>query len=196
MSVDTAPAAVTPGRPTGPAEPWLWGFILADMSVFAMFFIAYLWDFGSDRPAFVAEASHLVVALGVVNALVLLTSSFLVVRAVQTHRAGGDPRGALAGALLLSACFAVVKIAEYTLEIGDGHTLTSSTFFTYYYALTGLHLMHVAIGTVLLVVWRRSTRPGARRVSIPFVEGAAGYWHMVDLLWILIFSFVFIGSHA
>ncbi|WP_344203582.1 cytochrome c oxidase subunit 3 [Aeromicrobium alkaliterrae] len=166
------------------------------MSVFAAFFIAYLWDFGSDRAGFVAEASHLVVALGLANALVLLTSSFLVVRAVQTHRSGGDPRAALAGALVLSACFAVVKVVEYTLEIGDGHTLTSSTFFTYYYALTGLHLMHVAIGTLLLVTWRRSVRPGGRRVSTRFVEGAAGYWHMVDLLWILIFSFVYIGSHA
>lgn len=196
MTVDTAPAQVGSGRRDGPAEPWLWGFLLADMSVFAMFFIAYLWDFGSDRSGFVAEASHLVVALGLVNALVLLTSSFLVVRAVQSHRGGGDPRCFLTGALLLGALFAVVKIVEYSLEIGDGHTLTSSTFFTYYYALTGLHLMHVAIGSVLLIVWRRSTRPGARPASAAFAEGAGAYWHMVDLLWILIFSFVYIGSHA
>lgn len=180
-----------------PAETWLWGFLLADMTVFAMFFGAYLWDFGEDRTGFVADASHLIVPLGLVNAVVLLTSSYFVVRAVQVHRAGRDPRRWLTLTLVGSACFTLIKFTEYGLEIAGGHSLTSSTFFTYYFVLTGLHLMHVAIGSTLLVVWRRSWRPAAEKpVSTRFAEGAAGYWHMVDLLWIIIFSLVYIGSHG
>ena len=172
-----------------------WGFIFADMTVFVAFFVAYLWQFGDNRDEFRSEASHLVMWLGLVNAVVLLTSSYFVVRAVQNLRAGVDARVLLGGALTSAATFAMVKSVEYAIEIGAGHTMTSSTFFMYYYVLTGLHLMHVAIGSILLTVWWRGERAG-RVVGQRFAESAAGYWHMVDLLWILIFSFVYIGSHA
>ncbi|MCV7221730.1 cytochrome c oxidase subunit 3 [Mycolicibacterium elephantis] len=172
-----------------------WGFIFADMTVFALFFIAYLWQFGSNRSEFRADAAHLVIWLGLTNALILLTSSYLVVRAVQKHRAGTDARMLIGWALALAAAFALVKSGEYAIEISAGHTLKSSTFFMYYFVLTGLHLMHVLIGSTLLLTWWRGERSG-RPVSFRFAESAAGYWHMVDLLWILIFSFVYIGSHA
>ncbi|BBW99664.1 hypothetical protein BST36_21505 [Mycolicibacterium moriokaense] len=172
-----------------------WGFVFADMTVFAFFFVAYLWQFGNNRSEFHSDAAHLVIWLGLVNALILLTSSYLVVRAVQNHRAGTVSRPLIGSALLLGAAFALVKSIEYAIEIGAGHTLTSSTFFMYYFVLTGLHLMHVVIGSVLLMTWWRAERAG-RPVSRRFAESAAGYWHMVDLLWILIFSFVYIGSHA
>lgn len=60
-----------------------WGLIFADMTVFALFFVAYLWQFGSNRSEFQAYAAYLVVGLGLIDALILLTSSYLVVRAVQ-----------------------------------------------------------------------------------------------------------------
>ncbi len=172
-----------------------WGFIFADMTVFVFFFVAYLWQFGSHRSEFNSDAEHLVIWLGLVNALILLTSSWLVVRAVQNHRASIDARALIGWALTLATAFVVVKCFEYAIEIGAGHTLTSSTFFMYYFVLTGLHLMHVAIGSVLLTTWWRAERAG-RPVTPRFAESAGGYWHMVDLLWILIFSFVYIGSHA
>lgn len=182
-------------RRTLPGEAPFWGFVFADMTVFALFFVVYQWQFGSHRGEFASDATHLVVWLGLVNALLLLTSSYLVVRAVQQHRLGGDTRAFVGWALAAGGAFAVVKTIEYALEIAAGHTMTSSTFFMYYFVLTGLHLMHVGIGSALLAFWWRAERSG-RAVGQRFTECAAGYWHMVDLLWILIFSFVYIGSHA
>jgi nitric oxide reductase NorE protein len=66
----------------------------------------------------------------------------------------------------------------------------------YYFALTGLHLMHVTIGAILVGTWLRSLRPGGRPASSLWAESSAGYWHMVDLLWLIIFSFLYIGSHS
>ncbi|QZT59572.1 cytochrome c oxidase subunit 3 [Mycolicibacterium austroafricanum] len=183
------------GQRALPGEAPFWGFIFADMTVFALFFVAYLWQFGSNRAEFHADATHLVMWLGLANALILLTSSYLVVRAVQDHRSGRDAHRAVGWALAAAGAFAVIKSIEYALEIGAGHTMTSSTFFMYYFVLTGLHLMHVGIGSALLTAWWQRARNG-RAVGVRFVECAAGYWHMVDLLWILIFSFVYIGSHA
>lgn len=179
-----------------PAEAPLWGFVLGDMTVFAMFFVAYLWQLGDDRAGFAAQAAHLIVWLGLFNTLVLLTSSYLVVRAVHAAQSGSRQRPWLVGAVVCAGLFIVSKLGEYTIEVSGGHTLTSSSFFMYYYVLTGLHLLHVVIGSTILVVWLRSLRHDAAPVGRRFIDGAGGYWHMVDLLWLLIFSFLYIGSHS
>jgi nitric oxide reductase NorE protein len=194
----TPSQAATTSRRRIPAEPWLWYFLLADMTVFAVFFGYYLWALRDHRTAFAADAAHLIVPLGLANTVILLCSSYTIVRALRA-RADGDTASArtwlrltLAGA----AAFVAVKLSEYGIEISAGHTLTSSTFFMYYFVLTGLHLMHVTIGSILAGTWLRSLRPGGRPASALWAESAAGYWHMVDLLWLIIFSFLYIGSHS
>lgn len=179
-----------------PAEPWLWIFLLGDMSIFALFFGAYLWAFSGNRAAFAADAASLVLPLGLLNTLILLTSSYFIAGAVRAHRNGdlGGSHRLLSWTLGSAAAFALVKLVEYALESMDGHGLISSPFFMYYFVLTGLHLMHVAIGSILLVAWRRSLRARSGLCSCATAEGIAGYWHMVDLLWIVIFSFLYIGS--
>jgi nitric oxide reductase NorE protein len=180
-----------------PAEPAFWAFVLADMSVFAGFFGFYLWALDNNRADFAAAAAHLIVPVGFVNTLVLVGSSWTAVRALSAHRAGRYVatriylRITVAGA----AVFVIVKASEYAAEIANGHTMVSAPFFMYYYVLTALHLMHVTIGTLLIARWYRSLQPGARPASRIYAECAAGYWHMVDLLWLIIFSFLYIGSH-
>jgi nitric oxide reductase NorE protein len=194
---DTRSAAMTKRRRI-PAELSLWYFVLADMTVFAVFFGYYLWARGDDRTAFAADASHLIVPLGLVNTVVLLCSSYTIVRALRAHSTGDtdSARGWLRLTLAGAAAFVVIKLSEYGIEISAGHTLTSSTFFMYYFVLTGLHLMHVTIGTILVSTWLRSLRHGGRPASTRWAESSAGYWHMVDLLWLIIFSFLYIGSHS
>lgn len=178
------------------AERPFWGFVFAEMTGFTVIFGAYLWQFGSDRAGFSAQARHLVVGLGLLNTIVLLTGSYCVVRAVHANRSGNSAvRHWVMATQLCAALFVVVKVIEYSIEIHGGHTLTSSTFFSYYFTLTGLHLLHVAISAVLLGVWLRIDGRSSRTPQT-FTEIVGGYWHMVDLLWILIFAFLYIGSHT
>jgi len=77
--------------------------------------------------------------------------------------------------------------------LSAGHTPATGPFFTFYFVLTGLHLLHVFVGTALLSAWtvmlrRRRPWSGSRRA----VEGIAVYWHMVDLLWIAIFALAYL----
>jgi nitric oxide reductase NorE protein len=193
-----SPAPGSAGRRRLPAEPGLWGFLLADMTVFAGFFAFYLWSLGDSRAAFAADASQLIVPLGLINTLVLLASSWTVVRAVRAHSAGDwhAARTWLRLTLVGAAAFVVIKFSEYGVEIAHGHTMMSSGFFMFYFVLTAMHLMHVTIGTGLVTRWYHSLRPGGRPASLLWSESAAGYWHMVDLLWLIIFSFLYIGSHS
>lgn len=63
----------------------------------------------------------------------------------------------------------------------------------YYYVLTGLHLAHVIVGLIVLLVLAVIARkPEPSRSHIAFFEGAGCFWHMVDLLWIVIFPLLFL----
>lgn len=68
---------------------------------------------------------------------------------------------------------------------------------TFYYVLTGIHLLHVLVGTVLLLTVRRRSRERDSWSRIGrFVEGGGVYWHMVDLLWVVLFSLLYLVEVA
>jgi nitric oxide reductase NorE protein len=87
--------------------------------------------------------------------------------------------------------FLVSKISEWVLLARAGHGFTSNEFFQYYFFLTGIHLLHLLIGFVTLGVVIYQLRSPQRR-SQEIVETCATYWHTVDLLWILIFSLLYV----
>jgi len=188
-----------PARPAAagviPGEVGLWVFVLADMSLFGLFFLVFMWEGRKAPELYAAGTSALVQPLGLVNTIVLLLSSWLVVLAVHAHRAERHALvvRALAGALGCAVVFGVVKAFEYSHEVGRGYGPATDIFFTFYFVLTGIHLAHVVIGSGLLCGWLAKARSrhawtGSRR----YVEGAAVYWHMVDLLWVVIFTLVYL----
>ncbi|MFF4398193.1 cytochrome c oxidase subunit 3 [Streptomyces sp. NPDC001480] len=175
-----------------PGEPGLWVFLLGDMIMFSVFFgfIAVL--HGRYPRMFRASQQALHPDLGLVNTLLLLIASALVARGLRQLRSGGPAR-TLPWALLCALGFAAVKASEYALVIHDGHTPSSNDFFMYYFVFTGIHLAHLAIGlgalTVLIVL---SRRPALSRGQVLVAEGAAAYWHMVDLLWLVLFPLFYL----
>jgi nitric oxide reductase NorE protein len=180
-----------------PAEPGLWVFLFGDMTIFGAFFVVFLWERRQDPSDFAGSTAELFQPIGVVNTLVLLLSSYLVVLALEAHRRNQRERAhqLVNGALLCAFVFASLKAVEYSLELHAGHTPSSNTFFTFYYVLTGVHLLHVALGALLLFLWRRRTHRATEwSTDRGLVEAAAVYWHMVDLLWVVIFSLVYLVS--
>jgi nitric oxide reductase NorE protein len=188
-----APAPVRAG--TIPGEAGLWVFILGDMTIFGVFFVVFTSEVSDDRALFARSSDALHPSIGAANTLLLLVSSYLVILALRGWRLSpkAPSPGWLLGAMACGGAFMVSKGVEYTLELSAGHTPASGPFFTFYYVLTGVHLLHVVIGVTLLGVWWRGSRRGAA-VSRIFREGAAVYWHMVDLLWLVIFALLYLGS--
>lgn len=188
-------AKISPGHI--PGEAGLWIFILGDMTLFAAIMLVFLWDRRSEPEAFNEAAHQLVQPIGAVNTLVLLLSSYLVVRALFAHRFGRYRRAGqlVFGAIGCAAVFAGLKAVEYSSELSAGHTPASGMFFTFYFILTGLHLLHVVVGSALLLAWNGKLKQGRPWASVQrFIEGIACYWHMVDLLWVAIFALVYLVS--
>lgn len=191
----TEPARPVPGRHV-PGEPGLWILILGDLTVFAVLFGAFLVDRHGAPDVFASSRHDLTLVAGAVNTLILVTSSLLVAEAVARHRAG-DPAAsrAVLGAIGCGVAFVAIKALEWSQLLADGHDPAANTFLTWFYVLTGLHLLHLLLGLTGLAVLRRvlrreTAKPGDRLV----VEGVATYWHMVDLLWIVIFPLVYLSA--
>jgi nitric oxide reductase NorE protein len=112
---------------------------------------------------------------------------------VQAAR-GGAFQSALTNAYItafLGVAFLVCKVSEWIMLVHGGHGFTSNDFFMYYFFLTGIHLLHLLIGFIAIGVIIYQLRGPARR-SRELVETCAVYWHTVDLLWVLIFSLLYV----
>jgi nitric oxide reductase NorE protein len=177
------------GRGHIPGDPSMWFFVIGDMLIFGIYFIAYMYYRGRNLDLFLQSQARLNVDIGAVNTVVLLTSSLFVVLGATAARAG-DFRSALRRltmAVALGAAFPVLKLFEWIPEITSGITPGTNLFFMFYFVMTGLHLCHVLLGLVILCFVIRNLK-GAAQPKISFVETGATYWHMVDVLWLVLFA--------
>ncbi|OBK70260.1 cytochrome c oxidase subunit 3 family protein [Mycobacterium sp. 1274761.0] len=176
-----------------PGDIAMWVMVLGDFVFFGAYFVIFMVHRSMAPELYLQSQQHLNLTIGMVNTLVLLTSSWFIARSVQTARSG-DQQGALRLTYLGGACgvaFIVIKAFEWSSKIAQGHTMPSNEFFLFYYMLTGVHLFHVGLGLLILgIVVRELRNPRKRRASM--VESGATYWHMVDLLWIVIFGLLYV----
>lgn len=178
-----------------PGEVGAWVFILGDMTIFAVLFATFLVARGKDVSLFSSSQVALNQDFGVANTLVLLTSSVLIAWGVRSIREGKGPASWLfLGAFACGLSFSALKCMEYVGKVHHGITPATNDFYMYYFVLTGLHWFHVALGmVVLLVLFRLARKPSLTDQQLAFVEGGACFWHMVDLLWIVLFPLLYLA---
>lgn len=175
-----------------PGDGHMWVMVLGDLVIFSGYFVVFMIYRSMNRAEFLAAQQHLDITVGAVNTVILVTSSWFVARAVLRVRAGDTGRAVrlLWGGAVCGATFVGLKCYEWFREIAAGQT-NSQMFYSFYYVITGVHLVHVLIGLIVLGVLVRELRaPGRRRAWM--VEAGATYWHMVDLLWVIIFALVYV----
>jgi|SRR6516164_5877858 nitric oxide reductase NorE protein len=194
--VSQRPAAkATRTEPAGDGGVWV--FITADICMFGLFFTIFTWDRSHNISLFEQSRRLLDPNIGLLNTIFLLTSSWFMVGAVHAARSGRR-RALLAFlslAMLAGSGFAVSKIIEYSHKLQAGISMLTNSFFMYYFIFTGIHYLHFLIGMVVLgILWsmgRRSNLPSEPRYLL-WVESGACYWHMVDLLWLMLFPLLYL----
>lgn len=173
----------------------VWIFIAADMVMFGLLFVSFVIDRGKQLAAYEASRKFLNPNIGGLNTLILLSSSWFVALAVESAKKNETLRASryLIGAISCGLAFGVSKAFEYAEKLRSGISMLSNPFFTYYFALTGIHLLHVAAGTVVLgVLYGKTRRGGYAGGNCVGLENGASYWHMVDLLWIMLFPLLYL----
>jgi cytochrome c oxidase subunit 3 len=185
----------------------MWIFLATEVMFFGGMFAGYV-VYRSAYPDAWAEGSrHLDITLGAVNTAVLIGSSLtmaLAVRSAQVGRRGGQILFLLLTALLGSV-FLGIKAVEYGhkftehLVPGTGfrwegpNVKNVQLFYSFYFAMTGMHALHMVVGLGLLAVlvvmaWRRRFSPA----YFTPVEITGLYWHFVDIIWIYLFPLLYL----
>lgn len=177
-----------------PGEEGIWFFILGDMMVFAAFFVTYLYYRADDPVLFNAAQGQLTAAYGLINTLLLLTSSWFVAQGVSAVRRGQLPlaRKLITGGFALGAGFVGIKVIEYSEKFSAGITVLTNDFFMFYFMYTGIHLLHVFIGLGVLFFLLSLARKENAAEQIGSFESGAAFWHLVDLLWIILFALLYL----
>ncbi len=178
-----------------PGDFAIWIFIYAELLVFGVFFISYAVARSHNIELFNESQLLLDRTAGMVNTVVLITSSWFVINAVHATRADNTSHSArwLGGALLMGAAFLAIKIYEFAIKIDEGISLSTNTFYMFYLSLTYFHFLHVILGMVILTaVLINVLKVCYSSQEHTGIETGASYWHMVDLVWIILFPLVYL----
>ncbi len=185
-----------------PGDFAIWIIIYVELVTFGLLFLGYAFSRRGDVAMFNESQLLLSQTSGFINTLILVTSSYFVIKAVKAITSMSEENGAEANAkaskwlLLALGCgvmFGFVKGAEFYHIFGQGINLSTNKFFMFYIMLTAFHFMHVMLGTFILFVLYKKTKIAWYLFGdYRGLETGASYWHMVDLLWIVLFPLVYI----
>lgn len=178
-----------------PGEPGIWVLICGELFVFSLFFLAFVYYRGLEAELFAQSQKTLNQNIGLLNTVFLLTSSLLVAMGVHRVREGMPRAGMLfGGAIALGCAFGVAKLFEYAEKLLAGISIADNSFYILYFAFTGIHFLHVLLGLAVLVFLCRAARDRKTAAGrMVLFESGASFWHLVDLLWIVLFSLIYLA---
>jgi cytochrome c oxidase subunit III len=185
----------------------MWAFLTSELLFFSGMILIYAAIRYQQPTGFLAAARQTNVWFGTINTMVLLTSSFAMAIAAQA----GDAKlrrlaiSCLAVTVGLGLAFLVIKGFEYREDIekhllpGSGFAIETpgaQLFFSIYWVMTGVHAIHLSIGIALV---SRLAIVAARRelpLSSPEIQATAIYWHLVDIIWIVLYPLLYLGGRS
>ena len=182
-----------------PGDFAVWIIIYIELLTFGLFFIGYIISRRADIELFNTSQLLLDTRAGFINTILLLASSYFVVRAIEAIKTM-KPKEAIdkAQKWLLSAIgfggvFLIIKMSEFIGKYQDGINLSTNKFFMFYFLLTMFHFMHVVLGMIILFnLYQKTKIGGYTKSNHNGLESGASYWHMVDLLWTVLFPLIYI----
>lgn len=178
-----------------PGEEGVWLFIIGDMVMFALLFGVFMYYRALSPELFASSQLNLRQDLALANTLLLLCSSWFVAIGMNALRGGRTRRAnwCFPAAGLCGLAFVFIKYVEYSEKFSGGITINSNEFYTYYFVLTGIHLIHLIVGLGVLVFVSLIARKGKTTGDdLRNAESGSLYWHMVDLLWIVLLAIVYL----
>jgi len=196
------PKSISIKEPYPPGDLAIWIVIYIEFITFSLLFLGYAFSRRLDVELFNASQLAVSQTSGFANTFILITSSYFVVKAVQSIRnmtaenqkeSNTEASKWLLFAILCGMAFLVVKVTELSHIFGMGIHLSTNTYFMFYIMLTVFHFLHVLLGSfILFVIYKKTKNYGYLPDDASGIETGASYWHMVDLLWIVLFPLVYI----
>lgn len=172
-----------------PGDLALWFFLMAELAAFGVMILGFAFVRLTEPYMFLEGLNKLHLTSGIINTLALLSGSYLAALGVHQVRKQ-SPKSHLyfVAAAAVGAIYLFVKMNEYIGLYSTGYTLHTNTFFSFYFFSTFFHYLHVLAGIVILLLvarWLKTTAEDSESRNRA-AEGVASYWHMVDIVWIVL----------
>lgn len=168
-----------------PGNPMIWLLILSELAVFGALFGGFAAVRLLKPDVYVASQATLDPVAAGLATLALVTSGWLAARALEAARRGRNPRPMLLAAMAVGSAFLIAKFHEYADKFAQGIGIDTNAFWTLYYLATGFHALHVVLGIAILGLV-------CRFASVQNVETGTAFWHMVDVIWIVLYTIVYL----
>lgn len=168
----------------------LWIIIVLELFTFGIALIALIYYSKEDPALYHKSRLMLNASYGAINTIFLLTSGFFMATTVHYFKKQDLTKSALYLKLTIAGgvFFLVLKFIEYYTKIEAGLVLDYNNFFTFYWLLTGFHVIHVIIGLIILGFFHFSLKTQ----KLEDMEAGAAFWHMCDLIWLLLFPVIYL----
>ena len=173
----------------------MWVFLVTEIMFFGGLFLAYFAYRQAYPSAFASASNKTNLWIGAANTTVLICSSLTMALAVASINRGDIHRNRvwLATTAMLGAPFIGGQVYEFTTFYREGLGYTTNLFGSAFYTLTGFHGVHVSVGIVMLLsLLVMSLRGNLGPERAESVEIVGLYWHFVDIVWIVIFTVVYL----
>jgi cytochrome c oxidase subunit 3 len=186
----------------GQLDRVMMGLIVAlasEIMLFGAFFTAFFYVRYTNYPVFPPEPFEMPVDSTGINTAILVSSSFTMHWALVSVKRG-NRKGLALGllfTLIMGLTFLALQLREYILLHGERFTPENAAFGSVFFALTGLHGLHVLVGAVLLAVALARTLRGHYSPQHHMgVELSGIYWHFVDVVWVVLYTLVYLLSNG
>lgn len=189
------------------AKTGMWLFLFTELLLFVGLILIYVVFRAGYSHEFHEAAGHLNVTIGVINTLILVTSSFTVVISLAKMQRGNAETSAdfLWITVGLGSLFLMNKFVEWYEKIAHGYYQGSelmqslpkgeSIFYSLYYSLTGLHALHIIIGiTIMSFIIKQMYDNRISPDNYVKLENTALYWHLVDIIWIILLPLFYLTN--
>lgn len=177
-----------------PGDAAWWMFLGAEFVTLCIFFVLYAIMRANNLEAFQQSQAQLNPTPAFINALILITSGYFAARGVHAMQSQQNRQCSrwFSAAAILGIAFLIIKSWEYWLKLEQGIFLSTSTFYFFYFFLTGFHYLHVWLGVGFLILMAVRTRKSSHPATHRNVESCAAFWHMLDLVWVVLFPLLYL----
>jgi len=170
----------------------MWILIFLELITFGAALIFLVINSKEDPEIFHQSRLNLNATFGAMNTIFLLTSGFFMATTVHQFKTNNYQKASLYLNITMfgGILFLILKSVEYYLKINAGYTIGYNSFFTFYWLLTGFHVIHVVVGLVILLFMQNGIK--SKTALIEDVDASAAFWHMCDLIWLLLFPTLYL----
>lgn len=172
----------------------IWIVIFLELITFGIAIIALALFSKDDPEGFHASRLLLNPTFGAINTIFLLTSGYFMATSLKHFKNRNREKSSLFLKLTIlgGLLFIALKSVEYYQKIESGLDMDYSTFFNFYWLLTGFHVVHVIVGIVILILLYFGLNKKESQTELEDFEASTAFWHMCDLIWLLLFPMLYL----